>query len=352
MAVTDKRELARSLGCTTPWDMNGTFETIITDNGSEYANQWFHSAVLGLHAEVSYPPAGVPQLRGHIERFFRTMHTDLFSRFSGRTFEDVVRKGDYNAEENASLLIDELWRQIVLWVVNDYHNTGHGGLYGETPRAAWLRLTETCPPLPPPDPDRARHLFGLQAERKIGNHGVRVLGLNFQSMELQKLRRKIRNEKVRIRIDRSDIGHISVEMGPGEWLTVECVRDGFDGVSAKHWMLAAKRLRRRNADVAKLSEADVFNALAEIHAVARAAEARMGIEASLLDHKGIERFEREFAKAFTFDRGDRELPLFDDKSGSDNETPMSTAAPTDASRATASDDGTTQTGDGTGFMED
>ncbi|TDT92483.1 putative transposase [Azorhizobium sp. AG788] len=354
MAVSDKREMARSLGCTTPWDMMGTFETIITDNGPEYANEWFQMAVLGLHAEASFPPAGAPQLRGHIERFFRTMHSGLFSRFSGRTFEDVVRKGDYPAEENASLLIDEVWQLIVRWVVDVYHNTPHSGLGGETPRSAWLRLSKLYPPRLPPDPDRARHVFGLDVERPIANHGVRVLGLNYQSLKLQELRRLKPNSKVRVRIDRADLGHISVELGTGEWLTVECVRHGFDGVSARHWMLAAERIRRRHADLAKVSESAVFEALAEIEGAARAAEARAGIESSLLDRKSIAEFERAFAKAFTFDRGDVELALFDDLPLADGEVSSndgSSAPPAEADFAGSADHDRWRTR-GTSFMED
>lgn len=52
MAVSDKRNLAHELGCGTAWDMMGTFECIMTDNGPEYANEWFQTAVLGLHAEA------------------------------------------------------------------------------------------------------------------------------------------------------------------------------------------------------------------------------------------------------------------------------------------------------------
>lgn len=354
MAVSDKRELARALGCGTAWDMMGTFETITTDNGTEYANEWFQTAVLGLHAEASFPPAGTPQLRGHIERFFRTMHTDLFSRFSGRTFENVVRKGDYDPEGNASLFIDDLWRLIVRWVVDVYHNTPHSGLGGETPRSAWLRLTQLYPPQLPPDVDRARHLFGVDVDRKIGNHGVRVLGLNYQSVELQKLRRLKPNGKVRVRIDRADIGHISVEKAAGEWLTVECVRHGFDGVSARQWMLAAERMRRRNADLAKVSEAAVFEALVEIEGSARAAEARAGIESSLLDHKSIAEFERAFTKAFDFDRGETEQPLFDalpPATGEVTSNEGSSTAPTET-EVSVTDDFDRRHSRGTSFMED
>ncbi|MGU3493955.1 Mu transposase C-terminal domain-containing protein [Xanthobacteraceae bacterium A53D] len=354
MAVSDKREMARSLGCQTPWDMLGTFETIITDNGPEYANEWFQTAVVGLHAEASFPPTGVPQMRGHIERFFRTMHTDLFSRFSGRTFENVVRKGDYDPEDNASLLVDELWRLIVRWVVDVYHNTPHSGLGGETPRSAWLRLIKLYPPQLPPDVDRARHLFGLDVDRQIGNHGVRVFGLNYQSVELQKLRRLKPNGKVRVRIDRADIGHISVEKSTGGWLTVERLRHGFDGVSARQWMLAAERLRRRNADLAKVSEAAVFEALAEIEGSARAAEARAGIESSLLDHKSIAAFERAFTKAFDFDRSDAELPLFDELPPAAGEATPNEGSPVEPTETKVSetDDHDRRHSRGISFMED
>lgn len=346
MIVTDKRELAREAGCATPWDMFGAFETIATDNGSEYANDAFQSAVVGLEAEASYPPAGLPELRAFIERFFGSIHSSLFSRFSGRTFANVVAKGNYDSEQQASLLLDEIWRLITRWIVDVYHNSPHEGLGGETPRAAWLRLTELYPVILPPSADVARHIFGMTVERKIGNHGLRVLGLNYWSKELHDLRRKTGGKAVRVRLDRDDIGHVSVETSPGTWHTVRCAREGFDGVSAHHWITTVKSLRRRHAETARLSEDIVFAALRDIEATIHAAESRCGIGSSLLSRESADAFERDLAKSFEFVRAENGQSPFDDV------TPNEPKEPATGSPAAEFNDEVRPTDGQTFFLED
>ena len=72
-------------------------------------------------------------MRGRIERFFGTMHTGLISRFTGRAFENVMAKGDYPAVGRASVPLDKVAAAQIRFVVDQYHNSPHRGLKGETP---------------------------------------------------------------------------------------------------------------------------------------------------------------------------------------------------------------------------
>src|SRR3546814_18591172 len=110
-------------------------------------------------------------MRGRIERVFGTIHTQLLSWFDGRTFENVVARGDYPAEARASLLVEELNRVLIRYVVDYYHNHPHEGLGGETPRRCWDRLVKKYGVKPPPGPDQKRHVFGIQAQGVIGKWG-------------------------------------------------------------------------------------------------------------------------------------------------------------------------------------
>lgn len=312
MIMSDKQGVAKSQECETPFDYCGRPEVVYVDNGPENANHEFYRTMILIGSELVFPPAGMPELRAFIERFFGTIHTDLFSRMSGRTFANIKEKGDYDSENEASLLLSELARLVLRWIVDVYHNTPHGGLYNETPRQAWLRLTETYPIIPPPSPNEMRHIFGTLLTRKVGNHGVRIMGLNYQSRKLQELRRRKGDKGHTIRLDREDIGRISVETEPGTWLTVPCVRDGFNGVSADHWMGTLKALRRRHANIAKLSEDIVFRAIREIEATIRNAEQRAGVANPVLSAEQIDKFDREVAKTFDMLRPEDALPLIDD----------------------------------------
>ncbi|WP_046866787.1 Mu transposase C-terminal domain-containing protein [Microvirga massiliensis] len=307
MAVNDKSAYAEAAGCLTPWDMLGTPETVCTDTGSSYISHEHRAAVTDLGSEALFPPAGLPQMRGTKERSYRTLHKGLVARFDGRTFENVVVKGDYDAEAHAVLDVAELGRMIVRWIVDVYHNTPHAGLGGETPRNAWLRLSKIFPVIPPPDADTSRHIFGVTVERRIGNPGVRVLGLHYQSSELQRLRRDVRLKPVLVRIDHADLGHVSVRT-PDGWLTVPCQRDGFAGVSVQRWTEATRALRRANADMAKLSEPIVLQALRDIQGFSEAATARAGIAAPILTSADCDRLDRDLFRTFDFDRGAEDGP--------------------------------------------
>ncbi|PZR73187.1 MAG: hypothetical protein DI537_46900, partial [Stutzerimonas stutzeri] len=106
MAVNDKSAYAAAAGCLTPWDMYGSPECVVQDSGSQFLSHEYCAAVTDLGAELLFPPAGLPQMRARKERGFRTLN-GLFSRLDGQTFENVVAKGDYNAEARATLDIEE-----------------------------------------------------------------------------------------------------------------------------------------------------------------------------------------------------------------------------------------------------
>jgi putative transposase len=307
MAVNDKSRYAVAAGCQTPWDYYGSMETLSTDNASVYTAYETRAAVTDLGAEILFPPAGTPQNRARIERLFRTIHDQLVALFHGRSFENIIAKGDYNSEAHAIFDRDELGRVIVRWLVDVYHNTPHEGLGGETPRNRWIRTTRLHPVLPPPDADVSRHIFGITVERRITNSGVRVLGLHYQSEELQRLRRDARQKPVLVRIDEGDLGYVSVRTKEG-WLTVRCVRSGFDGVSLERWVATERALRREHANMARLSEEIVFQALSEIKAIADAATERAGIACPIITSADVDRLERNVFRTFDFDRGVEDGP--------------------------------------------
>lgn len=307
MAVHDKAKFAAAAGCQTPWDYHGTMETLVTDHGSAFIAHETRAAATDLGVEMLFPPAKSPQNRARIERFFRTIHTQLVALFDGRSFEDPVAKGDYESEAHAVVDPEELGRVIVRWIVDVYHNTPHNGLGGETPRNCWLRTTRLHPVLPPPDENVSRHIFGITVERRITKSGIRILGLNYQSKNLQELRLRAGQKPVLVRIDERDLGHVSVR-GAEDWLTVDCLRPALKGVPANQWLAADRRLRREYADVARLSEDVVFQALLDIKAISAMATERAGIAAPVMTSAAVDQLERSVFRTFDFDRGPADGP--------------------------------------------
>lgn len=312
MALQDKTPLAAGLGCQSPWHMFGLPELIVTDSGSNFRSKQFRAAVLDLGIGIMIAPAGLPQMRGVVERSFRTDTQYFYSRFPGRTFQDVVEKGEYDSESNIVVTIMELAQMMVRYFVDIYHNTPHTGLGGDTPLNRWNTGVERFGVSPPPPPDIMRHIFSTAIQCRIGNRGVRAAGLYYQSKELQNLRRSLGSKFALVRVDTEDLGHVSVRAGKG-WLTVPCSTPGFDGISLDHWRETQAELRRSHASVAALSEAIVHKALMDLGQRIETLTDMSKVPSPIMKSEAFVAFDRELSRGFGIVRPeDGEVPQIDD----------------------------------------
>lgn len=297
MALEDKTALAAALGCTSPWDMFGLPELIVTDSGSNFRSKKFRAAILDLGCSIMIAPAGLPQMRGMIERSFRTDNDYFYSKFPGWTFKDIVEKGEYDSEKNIVVTIMELAKLMVRYFVDIYHNTPHSGLGGNTPLNHWRTGVDRFGVLPPPNRDVIRHIFSTAVECRIGNRGVRVAGLYYQSPELQAARRAAGSKPVLVRVDTEDLGHVSVLTANG-WITVPCFTAGFDGVSLDHWRATQAELRRNYASVAALSEEIVNKALNDLGQQIEDLRTESKVPSPIMRSDDFIKFDRDLSRGF------------------------------------------------------
>lgn len=297
MVVSDKRPFADAVGAALPWDMCGTPETVATDGGSAFTSEVFGLLVASLGCDHVIPPAGLPFLRGTIERFFRTVHMRLIARFRGRTFEDILRLGDYPAEKLANLDTRDLAWVIVRWVVDVYHATPHAGLGNATPRDAWLDATHLFGTTPPPDPHVRRSIFGIPLIRTLTSEGLRILGLRYWSEELVEIFLAHGQCDVEIKLDPDDLGEISVRIG-ASWHAARCVRGDVTGIDVETWTEAASEMRRVRADCATLTVPVVREAIKAIEAVGTAAQDREGIANPEVTAEQVDHLERGILLGF------------------------------------------------------
>ncbi|MDX7952927.1 DDE-type integrase/transposase/recombinase [Lichenihabitans sp. Uapishka_5] len=297
MVVRDKAAYADAVGALSPWDMRCTPETVVTDGGSTLIADAFRAKVLQLRSTPQTSIAGEPGLRGTMERVYRTIHTQLIARFTGRTFEHTVARGDYNAEARASLELDALLFALPRYVVDIYHNSPHEGLAGETPANAWRRLAASPGVVPPPGSDVCRNIFGTEVERRTGRHGVTVLNLDFASDRLHAHRRAFGDGPVKVKVDALDLGRVSVLLGD-DWFALDCRLAGFAGVSMATWLEAAADIRRRHAADYRVNEHVVLEAVRAINAIAARGIERFGLGETRPSQASIDRAERDLAIGF------------------------------------------------------
>jgi putative transposase len=144
--------------------------------------------------------------------------------FPGRTFANVVEKGDYRPEEWARMTLEQARDLFKLWVVDIYHNKPHGGLMGKTPLKRWEELKGFGVRLPPAAEDLDA-LIGLVVQRQIRREGIKYLGLTYWSKEIDALHLQPGRSRDdwTIRIDTEDLTTISVlDPEKGKLLHVPC----------------------------------------------------------------------------------------------------------------------------------
>ncbi|KQT48996.1 hypothetical protein ASG43_09195 [Aureimonas sp. Leaf454] len=243
--VSDKTGLAAWAKCEMDWPMYGRPAQVVTDKGPAFRLE-FEDAVRETAAGRSIPDAD-PRMRGHIERFFGTLKGQFPAWFSGRTFSNVVEKGDYDAEAMASLTLEDLLKFVVRWIVDVYHNTPHVALDGQTPRNAWLMLAndeEGIPP--PPSADDITRIFGLRHRRKLGREGILFLDNHYVSDDVAWLLRNESNREIVFRINPDDLGSILLEVpedvrgrdvfGGRSFVTVPCLNEELIGIKLGNWL--------------------------------------------------------------------------------------------------------------------
>ncbi|MDO5703721.1 MAG: hypothetical protein Q4G49_01410 [Paracoccus sp. (in: a-proteobacteria)] len=266
----DKTPIAQAAGCESAWHHHGGIGTLVTDQGPAFVSDEFQGTVSSLGITAHLPPAGLPWLRGHIESFFRTYGHQLMPLLVGRTFFDTVERGDYPSEQLACLCDDDLIKILLTYVVDIYHNQGHGSLGGETPNQAWSRLVAEYGTPPLPDGLALRKAFGRPLQRALRGDGVLFTGLTYSCGALREAFLHSPVRSVEIRTDLRDMGWIAVKVG-ATWHPAMANQGGFDSVSYDELQEATRTLRIKHRRDAELDGSMVRRAIERISEINRRA---------------------------------------------------------------------------------
>jgi hypothetical protein len=133
-------------------------------------------------------------------------------RLTGRTFGDIIEKGDYDAEARAALTADDLCAALIRWVVDIYHRLPHDGLDGEAPIDCWNRLVAKWGVSPAPDLRRRRIAFGTGLKRTVSRTGITVQGIRYHETFLAHWFKDAKDPTVNVRWYKEDLGAIEVQL--------------------------------------------------------------------------------------------------------------------------------------------
>lgn len=199
------------------WDAYGIFETAVVDNGKEFHSLDLEDACLQIGTVIQYAPIKLGSYKPSVERYFRTLNTQLLHRQPGTTFSNIFEKGEYDPVKNAVIDFETLIKIIHMWIIDVYSQNFHRGIRA-IPAKLWAKAVEEYSPAVPRNKNELDALLGMVEYRVISAQGIELNGLFYNNDALAVLRRRwmtdegYRSEegKVKVKFDPSDLGVIHV----------------------------------------------------------------------------------------------------------------------------------------------
>jgi putative transposase len=192
------------------WPARGLPLRIVPDNAAEFHADNLITAFTEMGIEIMFPRSRGPQMKGAVERFFRTLNMGLIHTLPGTTFSNVKDRGDYKPEKHACLTMKSLESALVKWIVDIYHQSPHKGLASNTPMAVWKAMEPSRVIQMPSDLDALETALSHRKFVTVQPYGIQLSNNFYHSDELASLRLKLAKEqKVQMRY-RDEMGHIWV----------------------------------------------------------------------------------------------------------------------------------------------
>lgn len=192
------------------WRACGLPRYCVPDNAAEFHAFGLVAAFNDLGIELLFPRSRGPQMKGAVERFFRTLAQDLIHRLPGTTFSNPRERGDYPAEQLACITLADLNAMVTKWIVDCYHQRPHQGLGGRAPAPVWLEGEVGRTPRLPVDLDELECILSNRLTVRLHHYGVEVDCQQYHSDELAELRLRLGHEaRIDVRF-RDDLGYVWV----------------------------------------------------------------------------------------------------------------------------------------------
>lgn len=210
-AIRPKAELlARFPKVQNEWRAHGIPARLVPDNAAEFHADDMIAGFNELGIEIMYPRSRGPEMKGSVERFFRTQNIGLIHKLPGTTFSNIQEKGDYKSEKHACFTLAQLEASVVKWIVDAYHQTPHRGLNKRTPAQVWASDEASRQIRLPVDLDALECILARRSMAQVHHYGIEVGGYGYHSPELSELRMRLQpKEKVSVRY-RDEVGHVWV----------------------------------------------------------------------------------------------------------------------------------------------
>lgn len=225
MIYLDKQPIADAAGAVNSWPMHGHPQTLALDRAAVNMSNEIYLRLAAAGITNLAVPAGKPFLKPWIERFFAVLGAKFLQQFTGRTFSDVVLKGENKPEKRATLTLDDFLLWLVRWIVDVHHTTKPATIGRAAPLYAWERAVAEMPPVILNDESRLRCAFGDRMDRLVSRKGVVVFGLHYIAPELSEWFLNEPERELEVCWWHKKIGRVEILLPNGKWVTAHCKDD-------------------------------------------------------------------------------------------------------------------------------
>ena len=193
------------------WEAYGVPILVLVDNGAEFKSGSFQETAANLDITIRLAPVKVPEYKGMVERFFRTIEEACLSGLPGRTFSNTKARGAYDAQKAATLTLEDFTKYFHFWMLAEYVWKTHSEIMA-VPAIRWREAKRTWSPAVPPSMQDLDVMLGRRDEATLTKTGVVFKKIRYSSIELEALYRAYRkqNRKVILKVDDGDLGKIYV----------------------------------------------------------------------------------------------------------------------------------------------
>lgn len=232
------------------WDAWGVIHTLVADNGLEFHGNALDSGSGTLGMDIQFCPRRKPWYKGKIERFFRTISSGLLATIPGKTFSNVLDKGDYNPLKHAVVGLETLREIVLIWIVDVYHQSPHRGLGKRTPASVWDEAIAHTDRWLPSASTLLDSAFSRSETRSLTHKGIEYDSLFYNSNDLRVLREQYGETlPVEVRVMDDDLGHLFVVSPDGHTVIKVPALDEQYAKGMTRWQhMVCRRYQRRMQD--------------------------------------------------------------------------------------------------------
>lgn len=200
-----------AMGLDNPWPFYGAWERLVLDNGLENHSASLDSLGALWGMQLQFCPRLSPWYKAKVERFLRTINTEFCHSLPGTTFSNIVERGDYAPQREATLHWKLIERLAAKFINDVYHRRTHRAL-GCSPAARWAALVNEAEIALPCDPCEVIQMCRTSESRRLTHKGIESLGLFWNSDDLRSMRHQCGADiDVKVYFDRFNLDTVGVE---------------------------------------------------------------------------------------------------------------------------------------------